>query len=66
MWESQPLATIRACTACTGITLPFTQSFKVMDDPTVEFVRSQKGYKTFQIALEYHVWNGLKTCSIKL
>jgi hypothetical protein len=23
MWESQPLATLRASTACTGITLPY-------------------------------------------
>jgi hypothetical protein len=24
MWETQPLATLKASTACTGITLPFT------------------------------------------
>jgi hypothetical protein len=31
-----------------------------MDDATVELIRSQKGYKIFQIVLDYHVWNGLK------
>jgi hypothetical protein len=23
IWEPQPLATLRACTACTGLTLPY-------------------------------------------
>jgi hypothetical protein len=27
MWEPQPLATLRASTACMGITLPYLRSF---------------------------------------
>jgi hypothetical protein len=43
----------------TGI-FTYYSSLKVMDDATVELVRSQKGYKIFKIALDYHVWNGLE------
>jgi hypothetical protein len=28
MWESQPLATLRASTTCTGIALPFTLPYE--------------------------------------
>jgi hypothetical protein len=48
MWEPQPLATLRASTACTGITLPFfyTEYWSVIADTCVLSFWSHNGKLT--------------------
>jgi hypothetical protein len=53
MWEPQPLATLRASTACTGITLPFT----------LPFTRRREGLR---VIVEKRVLCGLKNKQVKI
>jgi hypothetical protein len=62
MWEPQPLATLRASTACTGITLPYlTYSWRSV----VHFFYGQKDSMRRIVTKKYVVFTVGSVCRVK-